>query len=59
MPDHIITSHLVCDGSFLSALPLFKTGQEVRDKITPILLDTMAGVNFLPSALIKTTYIHM
>ena len=47
MPDHIITSHLVCDGSFLSALPLFKTGQEVRDKITPILLDTMAGVNFI------------
>ena len=50
MSDHIITSHLVCDASFLSASPLFKTGQEVHDKITPIFfIDTMAGVNFLPS----------
>jgi len=50
MSDHIITSQLVCDASFLSTAPLFKTTQEVHDKITPIFfMDTAMGVNFLPS----------
>lgn len=50
MSDHIVTSQLVCDASFLSTASLFKTGQEVHGRITPIFfMDTMAGVNFLPS----------
>jgi LmbE family N-acetylglucosaminyl deacetylase len=47
--DHVATSQLVCDGSFYSAAPLFKTRKAAHRKIAPVFfMDTLAGVGFLP-----------
>jgi len=49
MSDHIATSQVVCDASFLAATPLPKTAYEACDKIAPVFfMDTVGGLGFLP-----------
>jgi len=48
--DHNVTSQLVCEASFYSAAPLFKTAKEAHEKIPPVFfMDSVAGVGFLPT----------
>ncbi len=48
--DHTTTSRLVCDASFFSAAPLFKTEEKAHDKIPPVFfMDTVVGMGFLPT----------
>ncbi len=50
MSDHVATSQLVCDASFLAATPLLRTEHEAGDRIAPVFfMDTLAGVGFLPT----------
>ena len=50
MSDHVATSQLVCDASFLAATPLLRTEHEASDRIAPVFfMDTLAGADFLPT----------
>jgi len=56
MPDHVVTSRLVFDASFVATLPHTKTEHPHHEKITPIYhMDTLAGVNFEPSEYVDIT----
>jgi LmbE family N-acetylglucosaminyl deacetylase len=56
MPDHVTTSQLVFEASFTATLPNFKTRYKAHKLITPIFyLDTMAGINFLPTDYVDIT----
>ena len=58
MSDHVTTSQVVCDASFYTASVLLKTEHEVCEKIVPVFfMDTLAGVNFLPSEYVDITEI--
>jgi len=59
MSDHNTTSQLVCDASFYSAAPLFKTESAACDKVSPIFfMDTVMGLDFLPVEYVDTSETH-
>lgn len=50
MSDHIVTSKLIFNASFIATLPHAKTEHRYFEKITPIYyMDTVAGVKFQPT----------
>ncbi|MFH1823656.1 MAG: PIG-L family deacetylase [Candidatus Firestonebacteria bacterium] len=56
MPDHVATSRLVVDASFIATLPQLKTKHIYHPKVTPIYyMDTVAGVNFAPTEYVDIT----
>ena len=56
MLDHITTSELVCDASYLASAPLFKTKIEAHDKIPPVFfMDTLSGIDFIPTEYVDVT----
>jgi len=56
MPDHIVTSRLTFDASFIATLPHTRTGHTHHDRVTPIYyMDTVVGVNFNPDEYVDIT----
>ena len=56
MPDHVITSQLVFDASFISTLPLYKTKLPAHETITPVFyMDTAVGLGFEPTDFVDIT----
>ena len=56
MCDHTMTSKLVVDASFIATLPNYETEHEPHTFIPPIIfMDTLAGVNFLPTEYVDIT----
>ena len=54
MPDHVAVSKLVFDASFAASVPHYGGGTAA--KLTPIYyMDTLAGVNFLPTEYVDIT----
>ncbi len=47
--DHVATSKLTFDASFMAAVPLLRTGVAASSKVLPVYyMDTLAGQSFLP-----------
>ena len=56
MMDHVNTSRIVIDASFISTLPNYETGQPAHTKMCPIFfMDTLSGVNFQPAEYVDIT----
>jgi len=56
MIDHINTSKLIVEASFIATLPHFKSNFPAHDVIAPIFfMDTLAGVNFQPAEYVDIT----
>lgn len=56
MCDHTVTSRLVIDASFIATIPNYKTEHKPHTLIPPIIfMDTLAGVNFLPTEYVDIT----
>lgn len=49
-PDHVITSQLVFDASFLATLPNFASEEPLAPRITPVFyMESAAAIGFVPS----------
>ena len=56
MRDHVQTGRLVFNASFCSSVPHYLPGTPAHAKICPVYyMDTLAGVNFLPSEYVDVT----
>ena len=56
MIDHINTSKLIIEASFIATLPHFKSNFPAHDIIYPIFfMDTLAGVSFQPTEYVDIT----
>ena len=56
MPDHTAVSRLVFDASFAATLPNYKSKYSEPAKLVPIYyMDTLAGVNFVPTDFVDIT----
>jgi LmbE family N-acetylglucosaminyl deacetylase len=56
MPDHVETSKLVEDASFVATLPLYETTEPVHTKVAALYyMDTLAGLGFSPTEYVDTT----
>ena len=56
MPDHTAVSRLVFDASFTATLPNYKSKYKEPAKLVPIYyMDTLAGVNFVPTEFVDIT----
>lgn len=56
MADHTTTSQLVCDASFFSPAPLFKTDQPPNDSVVPVFfMETITGMGFIPTEYVDIT----
>lgn len=56
MIDHINTSKLIVEGSFIATLPHYKSEYPPHNIIPPVFfMDTLAGVNFIPTEYVDIT----
>lgn len=56
MIDHINTSKLIVDASFIATLPHYKSDFPAHNVIPPVFfMDTLAGVNFIPTEYVDIT----
>lgn len=54
--DHVTTSRIVCDASYYSIVPLFKTTVKSFEKVPPVFfMDTLSGINFMPTEYVDIT----
>jgi len=54
--DHMATSKLVVEATFLASVPLLSTGVPATDKIVPVYyMDTLAGIGFEPEQYVDIT----
>ena len=56
MVDHINTSRLIVEASFIATLPHYKSDYPAHNIIPPVFfMDTLAGVNFIPTEYVDIT----
>ncbi|HON72839.1 MAG TPA: PIG-L family deacetylase [bacterium] len=56
MVDHINTSRLIVEASFIATLPHYKSDYPAHNVIPPVFfIDTLAGVNFIPTEYVDIT----
>jgi LmbE family N-acetylglucosaminyl deacetylase len=56
MVDHINTSRLIVEASFIATLPHYKSDYPAHNVIPPVFfMDTLAGVNFIPTEYVDIT----
>lgn len=55
-PDHVATSQLIFDASFICTAPSIKTEHKVHKSVPPVYyMDTVAGINFMPEEYVDIT----